>query len=310
MTEPVRPDDRELEQYLAGGSKLSRRYRDASGESAPAALDDVVLAQARAEVRRKPGLNKALTPLAVAASVLLAVNLGWRVLQTEPVPPEMQAEREASGAKARALAGAPPREAVPAAPAPVQPPMPQSADKAAATGLEAIVVTGSRVEEPQGPAEEARARAEQDAQQKRELELRENFAKQAEAARLAAKEPDPQGSAAPVVDAALAAGDARQAPPLTDAQKIDKLIKHVGGLEGAVFVRNGKEYGPADAAKHMQRKRKRAGEQCDTALEFINVCASFSSQSGEAYLIRFADGRTRTAEDVLRDELARMEGLR
>ena len=39
---------------------------------------------------------------------------------------------------------------------------------------------------------------------------------------------------------------------------------------------------------------------------FIRRCASYSSTSGEAYLIKFADGRTRTAEDVLREELGRI----
>ncbi|MGQ0587023.1 MAG: DUF5329 family protein [Gammaproteobacteria bacterium] len=40
----------------------------------------------------------------------------------------------------------------------------------------------------------------------------------------------------------------------------------------------------------------------------MRLCASHSSLSGEAYLIRLEDGRTRTAEDVLREELARLEG--
>jgi hypothetical protein len=315
MTEP---DDRELEQYLAGGSKLSRRYRDASGESAPAALDEIVLAQARAAARRKPTLNQLLTPLAAVATVVVAVNIGVQVYRAEPVPAEMQAQREASGAKARALAGAPPR----AAPAP--PPAPTAVEDAAAE-LEAIEVTGSRIEQPEAPAEAARARAEDDAGQKREAELRENFARQAQAQQR--KAVDEAGYAAPVVDvapapapapasepapaAAPAAGLAdKAAPPLTDAQKIDRLIAYVGKLEGAVFIRNGDEHSAADAAKHLAYKRRKAGDRVKTPDDFIRLCASHSSQSGDAYLIRFADGRTRTAEDVLRDELARLEGPR
>ncbi len=70
------PDDRELEQYLKGGSKLSARYREASGEAAPPELDEVILAQARAAARRKgAGVNRYLAPVALAASLVLAVNL-------------------------------------------------------------------------------------------------------------------------------------------------------------------------------------------------------------------------------------------
>ncbi|MGH8443240.1 MAG: DUF5329 family protein, partial [Nevskiaceae bacterium] len=58
--------------------------------------------------------------------------------------------------------------------------------------------------------------------------------------------------------------------------------------------------------KHLQLKREKAGSRVRTAGDFIRLCASYSSLSGEAYLIRFADGRTRTAEDVLREELARL----
>lgn len=104
-----------------------------------------------------------------------------------------------------------------------------------------------------------------------------------------------------------AQGAASSTATMTEAAKIDQLIRDVAGLSGAVFIRNGKEHGPEEAAKHMQRKREGAGERCDTAEEFIRVCASFSSRSGEAYLIRFPDGRTRTAEDVLREQLAGME---
>jgi hypothetical protein len=108
--------------------------------------------------------------------------------------------------------------------------------------------------------------------------------------------------------AAPSAAFAPEPTPLTDAQKIDRLIAHVRALEGAVFIRNGREHTAEEAAKHMQLKRDKAGERCDTAEEFIRVCASFSSRSGEAYLIRLPDGRTRTAEDVLRERLATLEG--
>lgn len=113
-----------------------------------------------------------------------------------------------------------------------------------------------------------------------------------------------------VVGVSVHIGACEAAPepaPMTEAQKIDRLIAYLTGLQGATFIRNGKEHSAGDAAEHMQLKRGKAGERCDTAEEFIRVCASFSSRSGEAYLIRFPDGRTRTAEDVLREQLATLE---
>ncbi|MGH8443060.1 MAG: hypothetical protein ACRETF_09190, partial [Nevskiaceae bacterium] len=81
------PNDGELEQYLKGDSPLSRRYRAASTESAPPELAEAILAQARAELRRKPpSLNRWLAPVALAASVVLGVNLAWNLRQAEPVP--------------------------------------------------------------------------------------------------------------------------------------------------------------------------------------------------------------------------------
>src|SRR5690348_16515498 len=81
------PNDRELEQYLKGESPLSKRYRDASGETTPPDLDEAILARARAEARRKPpSLNRLLAPFAVAASVLVGVNLAWNVWQVAPQP--------------------------------------------------------------------------------------------------------------------------------------------------------------------------------------------------------------------------------
>lgn len=108
MTEP---DDRELEQYLKGGGKLSARYREAGGETTPPGLDEVILAQAKAELRRKPNLNRYLAPVALAASLVLAVNLAWNLYEID------EATRAPALEEARP-AGAP----VPAAPAPVAPP--------------------------------------------------------------------------------------------------------------------------------------------------------------------------------------------
>lgn len=303
MTE--RPDDRELEQYLQGDSKLSRRYRDASKEQSPPDLDEAILARARAEVGRKPSLNRYLAPVALAASLVLGVNLAWNLYQVEPVPSEVQ-RLEKAAAPVDGPAAAPP--AAPVEPAPAAP-APEARRRAPAATLEESLPEADTGAAAAPERELAQAQARNDAEAKAKAEARaEDSALAARQAfeesrqRERAQAQGAAGTAAP--SAALAAPEPA---PLTEAEKIDRLIAHVTGLQGAVFIRNGKEHGPAEAAKHLQRKREAAEEQCDTAEEFIRVCASFSSRSGEAYLIRFADGRTRTAEDVLRERLAALE---
>ena len=256
MTEESRPwaaptpDDRELEQYLKGDSALSRRYREASRESAPPELDEAVLARAHSELRRRPsGINRWLTPVALAASVLLGVNLGWNVHKAEPQP------READLAERR---------------------------KAQAAESERKVY---------------REQAFKQEQESAAVEERALLQRQAEPLRR-------EALAAASADRAAAA----PATALSESAKIDRLINHIGKLHGATFIRSGKEYGATEAARHLQSQREKAGDRVRTADDFIRLCASHSYLPGEAYLIRFADGRTRTAEDVLREELARLEG--
>ena len=280
MTEK-KPDDRELEQYLAGGSKLSARYREASAESAPPELDEAILARARAEARRKPDLNRYLAPVALAASLVLAVNLGWNLFEAEKDARLVLTAEQAPAADA-AKPDAP--VAAPAAPPP------------AAVEPQAI------------EAERAAAARREQEREAAQAKVEERSAVERKAA---AAEPAPREMLESYDAPAAALAQApRQAESLTDSQKIDRLIAHLGQLDGAVFIRNGKEYGPAEAAKHLAYKRRKAGDRVKTPDDFIRLCASHSYLSGEAYLIRLNDGRTRTAEDVLREELARIEGLR
>ena len=104
-----------------------------------------------------------------------------------------------------------------------------------------------------------------------------------------------------------ASAAAQQAPALSEAQKIDALIQTVGGLRGAVFIRNGSEYDGQAAADHLRLKREKAGSRVATADDFIRRCGSVSSMSGRPYQIRWADGRTETSEAFLRARLAELE---
>jgi hypothetical protein len=317
MTDKQRPapDDRALDQYLQGDSKLSRRYREASREIAPPELDDAILAQARSELRRRPqGVNRWLTPVALAASVMLGVNLAWNVYQAQPVPGATPQFKDAAPTAAEA-----PQAIAPAAP----PPALESAAETSASQAPPQFVPDAPAASDlagAGAARRAEARvAETDAQSaravqedaQRKAEARREQAVAAEQERVLQKQ-----AAAPLRRDALAgaatesaapAAAAAPAPqPWTEAEKIERLIMFVAGLHDVDFIRNGKEHSPEDAAKHMRLKLEKAGDRVKTADDFIRLCASHSYITKEAYLIRFPDGRTRTAEDVLREQLATM----
>ncbi len=95
--------------------------------------------------------------------------------------------------------------------------------------------------------------------------------------------------------------------PATEAQKIEALIQAVGDLKEAVFIRNGTEHTPKQAAEHLRLKWKNAGSRVKTAPDFIRYCASESSLSSNPYQIRFEGGRTVLSRDWLWTELKRLE---
>jgi hypothetical protein len=98
-----------------------------------------------------------------------------------------------------------------------------------------------------------------------------------------------------------------QAKSLSESQKIEALIKHVGELKAAAFVRNGKPHTPAEAARHMRDKWQWRKDQINTTIEFIEIAATKSSVSGKPYLIRFSDGKEVSSADYLREQLRKLE---
>jgi hypothetical protein len=100
----------------------------------------------------------------------------------------------------------------------------------------------------------------------------------------------------------LAAGNAYAQGPAETA-KIRYLIVSVETLEGAQFLRNGNPYDARAAADHLRLKLKTAGDRVKTADDFIRLCGSQSSLSGEKYRIRFADGTIVDAEVFFRNRL-------
>lgn len=95
-------------------------------------------------------------------------------------------------------------------------------------------------------------------------------------------------------------------PPASETQKIEYLLAAIETLPSAQFLRNGTAYDAKTAAEHLRLKLQKAGSRVVTADDFIRICASTSSTSGEPYRIRFADGRTVTSEAYLRQRLAEL----
>lgn len=96
---------------------------------------------------------------------------------------------------------------------------------------------------------------------------------------------------------------------MSEDQKIQQLISAVESLSGAVFIRNGSEHTPREAAEHLRRKLDASNGAIRTAEDFIQQIATGSSISGEEYQIRFTDGRSVPAHEYLREELQRQNQL-
>jgi hypothetical protein len=98
-------------------------------------------------------------------------------------------------------------------------------------------------------------------------------------------------------------GGCAYAQDSSETAKIRYLIGSVETLQGVTFLRNGGEYDAKKAADHLRLKLKTAGDRVKTAEDFIRLCGSKSSISGEAYRMRFPDGTTIDAEAFFRERL-------
>ena len=97
----------------------------------------------------------------------------------------------------------------------------------------------------------------------------------------------------------------QQPKKLTESQKIESLIAFIAKQEG-VFLRNGGEYTPGQAAEHLRMKWKKGGSAINTAEMFIEKLATTSSISGKPYQIRLKNGQTVNLAPLLRAELKRL----
>jgi hypothetical protein len=92
-----------------------------------------------------------------------------------------------------------------------------------------------------------------------------------------------------------------------EKQKIETLIKQVGELKDAKFVRNGSTYEPATAVRFLRGKWDANSSGVKSARDFVDKVASMSGTSGKPYLIRFKDGREIQSRDFLLTELKKLE---
>lgn len=74
-------------------------------------------------------------------------------------------------------------------------------------------------------------------------------------------------------------------PPRTECAKIETLIAVVERLSDAVFVRNGRDYSAAAAAKFLRGKWKDRAADVHSAEDFIEKVATRSSTTGKPYLV-------------------------
>ncbi len=102
----------------------------------------------------------------------------------------------------------------------------------------------------------------------------------------------------------IAAG---QNAPAAERQKIESLIRQVGDLKDAKFIRNGSTYEVSSAVRLLRGKWDANAAEVKTARDFIDKVASASGTSGKPYLIRFKDGREIKSREYLLAELQKLE---
>ena len=105
----------------------------------------------------------------------------------------------------------------------------------------------------------------------------------------------------------LPVGVIGQSAPAAERQKIESLIKQVGDLKDAKFIRNGSNYEVSSAVRFLRGKWDANAAEVKTARDFIDKVASVSGTSGKPYLIRFKDGREIKSREYLLAELQKLE---
>ncbi len=94
---------------------------------------------------------------------------------------------------------------------------------------------------------------------------------------------------------------AAAAEPAEENAKIQALIEEIRTLKDSRFIRNGKEYDAASAAKFVKAKWEANQKDVHTTADFVEKVATKSSTTGKPYLIRFKDGKEIPCAKFLRE---------
>jgi len=94
--------------------------------------------------------------------------------------------------------------------------------------------------------------------------------------------------------------------PPAETTRIQTLIAAVEGMTDATFIRNGRSYEAGAAAEFLRRKWQQHRMDVRSANDFIEKVASYSSTTGQPYLVRFNDGREVPCSVFLREELSKL----
>ncbi len=96
------------------------------------------------------------------------------------------------------------------------------------------------------------------------------------------------------------------AAPLSDAEKIQALIRTVESRKDLQFIRLDVAHSAREAANVLRIKLAFAGDRVKTVDDFIDHVAT-ATQSGKPYYVRYPDGTEVTSAEFLRQELKRIE---
>jgi hypothetical protein len=94
--------------------------------------------------------------------------------------------------------------------------------------------------------------------------------------------------------------------PLSDAEKIQALIRAVEERKDLQFIRLDTAHSAREAASVLRVKLAFAGDRVKTVDDFIDHVAT-ATMTGKPYFVRYPDGREVTSAEFLRQELKRIE---
>ncbi len=97
---------------------------------------------------------------------------------------------------------------------------------------------------------------------------------------------------------------------LDEMGRIEALLAALQAETSCIFIRNGSEYTAAEAAEHLRDKLALHRSEVRSVEDFIRICASKSSFSGQLYHVRLASGQELTSAESLHDLAGKLGGAR